>query len=109
MHLFAGAHHQWWFVAPLALVRPARRARRREQTFNCCFGAGIFVALLLTPEQRHFSKKWIWLGGLIAFAIALPNIFWQVRHHWATYELLINIAHSHKNVVLIPRNLSRSK
>ncbi len=73
------------------------------------FGAGIFVALLLTPERRHFSKKWIWLGGLIAFAIALPNIFWQVRHHWATYELLSNIAHSHKNVVLIPRNLSRSK
>jgi hypothetical protein len=66
------------------------------------FGAGIFVALLLTAERRHFSKKWIWLGGLIAFAIALPNIFWQVRHHWATYELLSNIAHSHKNVVLTP-------
>ena len=66
------------------------------------FGAGILVALLLTPERRHFSKKWIWLGGLIAFAIALPNIFWQVRHHWATYELLSNIAHSHKNVVLTP-------
>src|SRR6266568_1282511 len=34
------------------------------------FGAGILVALLLTPERRRFSKKWIWLGGLIAFAIA---------------------------------------
>src|SRR5215470_10332674 len=37
------------------------------------FGAGIFVALLLTPERRHFAEKWIWLGGLLAFAIALPN------------------------------------
>src|SRR5207245_6179770 len=31
------------------------------------FGAGIVVALLLTPERRHFAQKWIWLGGVIAF------------------------------------------
>jgi dolichyl-phosphate-mannose-protein mannosyltransferase len=66
------------------------------------FGVGIFVALLLTPERRHFTNKWIWLGGLIAFAIALPNLLWQVRHHWPTYELLSNIAHSNKNVALGP-------
>src|SRR5437870_1539017 len=34
------------------------------------FGLGIFVALLLTPTRRHFRKKWIWLGGLIALVIA---------------------------------------
>jgi len=66
------------------------------------FAVGIFVAVLLTPERRHFANKWIWLGGLIAFAIALPNILWQARHHWATYELLSNIAHSNKNVALSP-------
>ena len=66
------------------------------------FGVGIFVALLLTPERRHFAHKWIWLGGLIAFAIALPNILWQARHDWPTYELLSNIAHSNKNVALSP-------
>ncbi len=66
------------------------------------FAAGIFVALLFTPERRHFAGKWIWLGGFIAFAIALPNILWQARHHWPTYELLSNIAHSNKNVALSP-------
>jgi dolichyl-phosphate-mannose-protein mannosyltransferase len=66
------------------------------------FAAGIFAALLLAPERRHFAQKWIWLGGLIAFAIALPNIFWQAQHHWPTYELLTNIAHSNKNVPLSP-------
>src|SRR6266436_5161862 len=66
------------------------------------FAAGIFVALILTPERRHFVGKWIWLGGLIAFAIALPNILWQAWHHWPTYELLNNIAHSNKNVALNP-------
>jgi hypothetical protein len=66
------------------------------------FAAGIFLALLLTPERRHFAEKWIWLGGLIAFAIALPNILWQAWHHWPTYELLNNIAHSDKNVAVNP-------
>jgi hypothetical protein len=66
------------------------------------FSAGILVGLLLTPERRHFAEKYIWLGGVIAFAIALPNIVWQALHHWPTYELLSNIAHSNKNVALSP-------
>src|SRR5437660_3212725 len=66
------------------------------------FGAGIFIALLLTPERRHFAEKWIWFGGLIAFAIALPNVLWQLQNHWLTYELLSHIAHSDENVALRP-------
>jgi dolichyl-phosphate-mannose-protein mannosyltransferase len=66
------------------------------------FAVGVFVALLLTPQRRHFAEKWIWFGALIAFAIALPNILWEARYHWPTYELLSNIAHSNKNVALSP-------
>ena len=66
------------------------------------FAAGLCVALWLTPERRHFMQKWIWLGGLIALALALPNFVWQVAHHWPTLELLHNIAQSNKNVVLTP-------
>ena len=66
------------------------------------FAAGIFIGLLLTRERRHFAEKWIWFGGLIAFAIALPNVLWQLRNHWPTYELLSNIARSDKNVPLSP-------
>jgi hypothetical protein len=66
------------------------------------FAAGIFVALLLTPERRYLTGKWIWFGGLIAFAIALPNILWEAQYHWPTYELLSNIAQSEKNVALSP-------
>jgi len=66
------------------------------------FGAGIVIGLLLTPLRREFTRKWIWLGALIAFLIALPNVIWEAQHHWATYELLSNIAHSDKNVVNPP-------
>src|SRR5207237_8817205 len=66
------------------------------------FSRLVFSALLLTPERRYFAGKWIWLGGLIALAIALPNILWQARHHWPTYKIRSNIAHSNKNVALTP-------
>ncbi len=66
------------------------------------FGAGIFIALLLTPQRRHFAEKWIWLGGVLAFAVSLPNILWQAQHHWPTYALLTNIAHSDMNPGTLP-------
>jgi Dolichyl-phosphate-mannose-protein mannosyltransferase len=91
-----GAPTLWlWFGALLGLGIENKHS-------TVFFAAGVFIALLLTPERRHFAQKWIWLGGLLAFAIALPNIVWEARHHWATYELLNNIAHSTKNVALSP-------
>lgn len=66
------------------------------------FGIGMITGILLTPMRREFAHKWIWLGALVAFLIALPNIIWEAQHHWATYELLSNISHSNKNVVLGP-------
>ena len=43
------------------------------------FGVAIVLAILLTPQCRQFAQKWIWLGGLIALVIALPNIIWQIE------------------------------
>ena len=95
-------HYQRRLTNALALVRRAVRTRLENKHSTVFFGVGILVALLLTPERRHFAQKWIWLGGIIALAIALPNILWQAQHHWPTYELLSNIAHSNKNVALSP-------
>ena len=66
------------------------------------FGAALVVGLLLTPERRQLAQRWIWLGGLAAAAIALPNVLWQVQHDWPTLELLRNVDRSDKNVVLSP-------
>jgi Dolichyl-phosphate-mannose-protein mannosyltransferase len=91
-----GSQTRWiWFGALLGLGLE----NKHSMVF---FAVGIFVALLLSPERRHFTERWIWFGGLIAFVIAWPNILWQLQHHWPTYELLSNIAHSDKNVALSP-------
>ena len=66
------------------------------------FGFAVTVALLLTHHRREFAKKWTWIAGAIALAIFLPNIVWQVRHHFPTIEDLANVRREGKNVVLGP-------
>jgi len=66
------------------------------------FGGAIAIAILLTPERRYLTRKWIWLAAAIAVGIALPNIIWQIQRGWPTWVLLHGIAQSNKNVVLTP-------
>src|SRR5215212_1281487 len=61
------------------------------------FGAAFVIGLLASDQRRVLLRPWIWLGGAIAFLIFLPNLIWEVRHDFATVELLRNIAHSSKN------------
>ena len=66
------------------------------------FGFAVTVALLLTHYRREFTGRWIWIAGAIAVAIFLPNIIWQIRHHFPTIEDLANVRREGKNVVLPP-------
>jgi hypothetical protein len=45
---------------------------------------------------------WIWLAGLIAFLIFLPNLIWNYQHHFPFLELQANIRHSGRNVGMTP-------
>ncbi len=53
-------------------------------------GLGIMVGLVLTQHRRFFATKELWLGGLIALAIFLPNLIWQARHGFPTLEFVAN-------------------
>lgn len=64
------------------------------------FAFGVVIGLLLTPERRAFVRPWIWLGGVIAFLIFLPNFIWNVQHHWPFVELMRNIKASGRDVEL---------
>ena len=66
------------------------------------FGLGIVVGLLMTRHRRVFLQKWIWIGGLIAFLIFLPNLIWNIRNHWPFLELLHNIRAHGRDVQLSP-------
>jgi hypothetical protein len=64
------------------------------------FGFGIVVGLLLTAQRRVFLNKWIWLGGLAALMVFLPNLLWNIHYHWPFLELMRNIRTSGRDVVL---------
>src|SRR5579872_4000554 len=65
-----------------------------------CFG--IVVGLLLTEQRRVFLNKWIWLGGLAAALIFLPNVLWNIKYDWPFVQLMHNIRAEHRDVVLGP-------
>ena len=66
------------------------------------FGFGIVVGLLLTPQRRSLFNKWIWLGGVAAFLIFLPNFVWNIQNHWPFAELMRNIKADGRDVTLSP-------
>ena len=64
------------------------------------FGAGLVLGMLLTRERRLLSSPWIWAGGGIAFLIFLPNLLWNIHHHFPFLELQSNIRRSGRDVPL---------
>jgi hypothetical protein len=64
------------------------------------FGFAIVVGLLLTEQRRALVNKWIWLGGLAAFLIFLPNLLWNLHYHWPFLQLMHNIRAEGRDVVL---------
>jgi len=66
------------------------------------FGFGVVVGLLLTPERRALAQKWIWIGGVIALLIFLPNILWNIRHDWPFLELMRNIRAAGRDIAVGP-------
>jgi hypothetical protein len=72
----------------------------QEKYSIAVFGFGIVVGLLLTPQRRVFLNPWIWLGGLAAFVIFLPNLLWNIHYHWPFIELMHNIRAEGRDVVL---------
>ena len=66
------------------------------------FGFGVVVGLLLTPQRRAFLNPWIWLGGLAAFLVFLPNLLWNIHYDWPFLQLMHNIRAEGRDVVLGP-------
>src|SRR6266436_5668422 len=65
-------------------------------------GISIVVGLFLTQHRRFFTRKWIWLGGALAFLVFVPNLLWNVQNHWPFVQLMHNIKAEGRDVVLSP-------
>jgi Dolichyl-phosphate-mannose-protein mannosyltransferase len=105
----------WMGCAYFAIVAIKRGDRRNwlwfgiiagigmEEKYSIAlFAFGIVVGLLLTEQRRMFLNKWIWLGGLAAFLIFLPNLLWNVHYDWPFLRLMRAIKAEGRDVVLPP-------
>jgi Dolichyl-phosphate-mannose-protein mannosyltransferase len=105
----------WMGCAYLAVLAIKRRDPRywlwfgviagiglEEKYTIALFGLGIVLGLLLTEQRRFLLDKWIWVGGLAAFCIFLPNVLWNIHNHWPFLQLMHNIRAEGRDVVLGP-------
>jgi 4-amino-4-deoxy-L-arabinose transferase-like glycosyltransferase len=92
----------WWTLASYLVVIILKEERQRlwllvgvvagvglmHKHSMLFWGFGLTAGLLLTSARRCFARPWVWLGGVIAVLIFLPNIIWQIRNDWPTLEFL---------------------
>ena len=66
------------------------------------FAGALVLGLLLTAERRLLASRWLWIGGAIAVLIFLPNLLWNIQHHFPFLELQANIRRCGRDVPLGP-------
>jgi 4-amino-4-deoxy-L-arabinose transferase-like glycosyltransferase len=53
--------------------------------------AGLVGGILLTKNRRYLLSPWLWAGAGVALLIFLPNLIWQVQHHFISLTFLSSI------------------
>ncbi len=47
----------------------------------------LVVGLVATRRRTLLRSPWPWVGGLVAIALATPNLVWQARNGWPQLEM----------------------
>lgn len=66
------------------------------------FAFALLAGLLLSSQRKFLFTPWLFAGGAVALLIFLPNLIWNIQHHWPFLELMRNIRASGRDVVLSP-------
>ena len=96
LRVLKGGHPSHWLFAGLAL------GVSFEAKYSVLFFAlALLVALLLSQQRRSLLSPWPLGGVIIAMAIALPNLLWQLHFDFPMLELLAN-GQRDKNLIVSP-------
>ncbi|MFG2006115.1 glycosyltransferase family 39 protein [Spirillospora sp. NPDC048911] len=47
----------------------------------------LFAAFLVVGPRAVFRDRWLWIGGLVALALAAPNLVYQATHDWPQTQM----------------------
>ncbi|MEW5421209.1 ArnT family glycosyltransferase [Amorphus sp. 3PC139-8] len=70
-------------------------------------GGGIVLWLVLIPGARKWLlSPWLWLGGVLALALAVPVVWWNAQHDWVSFAKQFGrVAGDHVEIRFIPEFL----
>jgi hypothetical protein len=66
------------------------------------FAFALLLGLLLTQQRKLLFTPWLFAGGAVALLIFLPNLIWNIQHHWPFLELMHNIRVTGKDIAYPP-------
>lgn len=52
---------------------------------------GIAGAVLLTNARRFLRSPWLWAGVGLSILVFLPNLIWQMQHHFISLDFLSHL------------------
>lgn len=50
-----------------------------------------FFLLFSKPHRRHLMSRWPWIGALVAAALTLPIVLWNIEHGWVSLHHVLYI------------------
>jgi hypothetical protein len=96
VRIMKGASPRWWLVFGVV----AGIGLENKHTM-LVLGFALIAGLVLSGKWRLLGSKWIWIGGVVALAVFLPNLLWEARHGWPQIEVVRN-AQLYKNLPISP-------
>lgn len=90
----------WWVLASYLVIRLIKSDNPRFWLgIGAVIGLGMMtkytmifwvislvVGVLLTPLRKYLKSRWLWAGVALALLIFLPNLVWQVQHHFISID-----------------------
>lgn len=105
MFQYVAFDYLWWVLAAWFVIRLLRSDNPRwwlaigavlglgmmTKYTMIFFIAGIVAGVLLTPARRYLKSPWLWAGAALSIVIFLPNVIWQMQHHFISLAFLNHI------------------
>lgn len=76
-----------WWVAVGAAVGLGMMAKYAM----AFFAAAIVAGFLVTDARRYFASRWLLAGCAAALLVWAPNLVWEARHHFVSFDFLRSI------------------
>ncbi|HUN82747.1 MAG TPA: glycosyltransferase family 39 protein, partial [Terracidiphilus sp.] len=70
----------FWWVLLGAAAGVGLENKWNEVFFLIC----LLAALLMTSQRKLLASKWFPIGLALLVVLVLPNLLWEMHHHWAT-------------------------